>query len=128
MFNFSGDRTHWLTPWIRTWINSYCSGKYKLGFSDSFLGLDWILKLKILLVFRHVTDQILKNKNGNLLYDVHRKRGWGFLKFIKCLRIPFFLNNRFVHFCGWWKRGRGGHLLAIFCGRHKWLTSKAVII
>ena len=31
-----------------------------------------------------------------------------------------------VHFCGWWKWQ--GHLLVIFCERHKWVTSKTIII
>ena len=39
----------------------------------------------------------------------------------------FILNNRsIVHFCGWWNWE--GHFLAIFCGCHKWVTSKTVII
>ena len=36
-----------------------------------------------------------------------RKGGGGVLKFVTCLRMLFFLNNRsIVHFCGWW--GVGG--------------------
>ena len=55
--------------------------------------------------------------------------GWGrLLKFKMCLLIPLLFNNRsIVHFCGWWKWG-GGHLLVIFCGRHKSVTSKTIII
>ena len=37
------------------------------------------------------------------------------------------LNNRSIaNFCQWWKWE--GHLLSIFCGCHKWVTSKAIII
>ena len=50
-----------------------------------------------------------------------RKGGGRVLKFVTCLRILLFLNNRsVVHFCGWW--GSGVKKLAIFCGRHKWMT------
>ena len=55
-----------------------------------------------------------------------QKGGWGLLKFAPCLQILFFSNNRsVVHFCGWWKWGN--HLLVIFYGNHKWVTSKAII-
>ena len=30
------------------------------------------------------------------------------LKFVTCLRIPLFLNNIFIHFCGGWKDGSEG--------------------
>ena len=47
---------------------------------------------------------------------------WEVLRFVKCLQIPLFLNNRcFAHFCGW--RGRRWFAkLVIFYGHHKCLS------
>ena len=74
----------------------------------------------------HVIDETLKNQKGNRFMTSTQKGDWGFLKFVTCLQIPFFLNNRsIVHFCGWWKWG--DNLLVICCGHHKWVTSKAII-
>ena len=61
---------------------------------------------------------------GPYIYDVYTE-GWGgeVLKFVKCLRILLFLNNRsIVHFCGWWSKGAGVKNLVTFCGHHKWMT------
>ena len=43
---------------------------------------------------------------------------WGVLKFVACLWVLLFLNNRpIVHYCGWRKVGvRGVTILIIFCG------------
>ena len=50
-----------------------------------------------------------------------QKGGGVVLKFVTCLWILLFLNNRsIVHFCEWW--GWGVKKLVIFCGRHKWMT------
>ena len=41
-------------------------------------------------------------------------------KFVACLWILLFLNNRsIVDFCEWWG---GSQKMVIFCGRHKWMT------
>ena len=39
---------------------------------------------------------------GPYIYDVHTEGAGGVLKFVTCLRVLLFLNNRSVHFCGWW--------------------------
>ena len=53
--------------------------------------------------------------------------GEGVLKIFQVFADSIILNNRFiVHFCGWWKWE--GHLLAIFCRCHKWVTSKTIVI
>ena len=56
-----------------------------------------------------------------------RKGGGGVLKFVICLRILLFLNNRsIVQFCEWrglgWGGGAGGQKIGYFCGRHKWMN------
>ena len=49
------------------------------------------------------------------------------LKICHVFADSIILNNRFIaNFCGWWKPE--GHLLAIFCECHKWVTSKTIII
>ena len=48
----------------------------------------------------------------------HGRRWEEALKFVMCLRILSFLNNRSIaHFCGW-----GVTKLVIFCGLHKYMT------
>ena len=55
-----------------------------------------------------------------------RKGGGGVFKFVTCLRILLFLNNRsIVHFAD--GGGRGIKKLVIFCGRHKWMTPYMLI-
>ena len=58
------------------------------------------------------------------------QNGWvgrGVLKNCHVLADSIILNIRsIVHFYGWWKWE--GHLLVIFCGRHKWVTSMILII
>ena len=55
-----------------------------------------------------------------------RKGAGGVLKFVTCLWILFFLNNRslFIFADG---GGRGVKKLVIFCGRHKWMTPNSVL-
>ena len=53
--------------------------------------------------------------------------GRGFLKFWQVFAGSIILKNRsIVHFFGWGKWE--GHLLAVFCGCHKWVTSKTIVI
>ena len=60
-----------------------------------------------------------------------QKGGGGVLKFVTCLWILLFLNNRsIVHFYGCW--GGGGEVgvkkLVIFCGRHKSMTPNKILL
>ena len=57
-----------------------------------------------------------------------QKGGWeGFFLIWHVFADSIILNNRsIVHFAGWWKWER--HWLVLFCGCHKWLTSKTIII
>ena len=76
-----------------------------------------------------MTDQTLKNQKGNIHLWCLRKRGVarGVLKNCHVFADSVILNIRsIVHFCGWWKWE--GHLLVIFCERHKWVTSKTIIV
>ena len=51
--------------------------------------------------------------------------GWVISKFVTCLWILLFLNNRSIElFCGWWGVGEGAKKLVILCGRYKWVTPK----
>ena len=51
----------------------------------------------------------------------------GILKIWHVFVDSIILKNRsIVHFGGWWKWQ--DHLLVIFCGRHKWVTSKTITI
>ena len=71
-----------------------------------------------------------KHVKGPYIYDVHMEGVWPhgrILKFVTCMQILLFLNERpIVHFFRW----RGGHRtwgvtkLVIFCGRHKFVTPK----
>ena len=76
-----------------------------------------------------MTDQTLKNQKGNIhLWCLHKKWvGRGVLKICHVFADSIILNNRSIaNFCGRWKWE--GHLLAIFGGCHKWVTSKTIII
>ena len=54
-----------------------------------------------------------------------KKGGEGVLKFVMCLWILLFLNNRsIVHFCGWW--GWGVKKLCGFKWWIKWLNQKEI--
>ena len=66
---------------------------------------------------------------GHTFMTSTRKEGGGILKFVTCLRILLFLNNRsIVDFCGWRGYGGGVKKLVIFCGRHQWMTPKTVLL
>ena len=53
--------------------------------------------------------------------------GRGVLKFWQEFAGSIILKNRsIVHFCGWGKWE--GHLLAVFCGCHIWVTSETIVI
>ena len=44
----------------------------------------------------------------------------GVFKFVTCLRILLFLDNRSdIRFCGWWGSGVQGSKKKDFCGRHE---------
>ena len=59
-----------------------------------------------------------------------QKGGGGVLKFVTCLWILLFLNNRsIVHFYGCWGGGEVGvKKLVIFCGRHKSMTPNKILL
>ena len=61
------------------------------------------------------------------IYDNHTEGGGGVLKFVMCLQILLFLNNRSTVICAD-GGGRGVKKLVIFCGRHKWMTPNGVIM
>ena len=87
------------------------------------------MKFKISVVFRYVTDQTLKNQEGNIhLWCLHKRGvGRGVLKICQVFADSIILNNRSIaNFCGLWKWE--GHFLVISCGCHKWVTSKTIII
>ena len=96
--------------------------------------ISWLIfiKFKISFAFRHVTDQTLKNQKKNIhVWCLHKgavgRVGRGILKNCQVFVDSIILNIRsIIHFCGWWKWE--GHLLVIFCGRRKWVTSKTIII
>ena len=80
---------------------------------------------------------LYKNKNcafsfnGRHIYEVHtegdkREEKVGVLKFVTCLQILFFLNNRSIfHF--WKCKGWEGHKIGRFCGRHNYMTPQSCI-
>ena len=62
---------------------------------------------------------------GPYIMTSKQKGGGGVLKFVTCLWILLFPNNRsIVHFSEWW--GRGGQKIGNFCGLYKWMTPKAI--
>ena len=76
-----------------------------------------------------MTDQTLKNQEGNIhLWYLHKRGvGTGVLKICQVFAESIILNNRSIaNFCRLWKWE--GHLLVISCGCHKWVTSKTIII
>ena len=75
-----------------------------------------------------MTDQTLKNQKANIHLCLHKREvGRGVLKICHVFPDSIILKNRSIaNFCGWlnWE----GHLLAIFCGCHKLVISKIIII
>ena len=66
------------------------------------------------------------DKKHAFMMSTRKGGGEGVLKNCHVFADFIILNIRsIVHFCGWWKWE--GHLLVIFCGRHKWVTSKTII-
>ena len=56
--------------------------------------------------------QLVHSSKDQTFVTFTQKGGGGVLKFVTCLWILLFLNNRsIVHFCGWWKDKKIGNFL-----------------